>query len=110
LSQFGVLEALYHKEELTSQELSRKILKSKGNMTLVIDNLEKKGLIQRRRCVDDRRKVYVRLTDAGRECIAEVFPQHAEAIVHHMSVLNPQELEELGRICRKLGLTLEEAL
>lgn len=41
LSQFGVLEALYHKGPLCQRDIAAKILKSTGNITLVIDNLEK---------------------------------------------------------------------
>src|SRR5690554_5271383 len=71
-SQFGVLEALYHRGPLTVGQLGEKILKSSGNMTLVIDNLEKRGLVRRERRPDDRRSIEVHLTAAGREQVEQL--------------------------------------
>ena len=102
-SQFGVLEAIYHLGPMCQGELAGKLLKSSGNMTLVIDNLEKRGLVGRERDADDRRMVMVSLTDAGRELIASIFPGHVAAIVDEMSALSSEEQETLGRLCRKLG-------
>jgi MarR family transcriptional regulator, 2-MHQ and catechol-resistance regulon repressor len=74
MSQFGVLEALFHLGPMCQGELSRKLLKSTGNMTLVLDNLEKTGLVRRIRSEEDRRMVRIELTQAGAERIAEVLP------------------------------------
>lgn len=103
VSQFGVLETLYHLGPMCQGELSRKQLKSTGNMTLVIDNLEKHGLVQRVRSEQDRRMVLIELLPAGRELIAEIFPRHAAAVAEEMSVLTREEQRELGRLLRKLG-------
>jgi MarR family transcriptional regulator, 2-MHQ and catechol-resistance regulon repressor len=104
VSQFGVLEALHHAGPLCQRDLARKILKSTGNITMVIDNLEKRGLVQRERGAADRRFVAVHLTEQGRDLIAAIFPQQVATIVAEMGVLTAQEQEELGRLCRKLGL------
>lgn len=102
-SQFGVLETLYHLGSMCQNQIAAKILKSSGNLTMVIDNLEKHGLVRRVRDLEDRRKVQVSLTDEGRQLIAEVFPEQAAAITEEMSALTPQEQETLGSLCRKLG-------
>ncbi len=102
-SQFGVLESLYHLGPMCQGEVSAKILRSTGNMTLVLDNLEKQGLVRRERDTDDRRKVNIVLTEAGRELTGHVLPHHIAAIVDEMSVLTAEEQAALGRICRKLG-------
>ncbi len=102
-SQFGVLESLYHLGPMCQGEVSAKILRSTGNMTLVLDNLEKRGLVRRERDVDDRRKVNIVLTEAGREVIGRILPRHIAAIVEEMSVLTLEEQAMLGRVCRKLG-------
>jgi MarR family transcriptional regulator, 2-MHQ and catechol-resistance regulon repressor len=102
-SQFGVLEALYHLGPLHQCDLAEKILRSSGNMTLVIDNLEKRGLVERRRSADDRRFVSIHLTGTGSGLIARVFPAHARAITDEMSALEPEEQRTLGRLCRQLG-------
>src|SRR5512135_2252583 len=54
-SQFSALEALYHLGPLRQNQIGAKMLRSAGNMTLVIDNLEKAGLVNRMRATDDRR-------------------------------------------------------
>lgn len=102
-SQFGVLETLYHLGSMCQNQLASKILKSSGNLTMVVDNLEKHGLVQRVRDLEDRRKIQVQLTEAGRQLIGQVFPLQAAAITEEMSVLSPQEQETLGNLCRKLG-------
>lgn len=103
ISQFGVLEALHHVGPLCQRALGEKILKSSGNMTMVVDNLETRRLVRRERSGDDRRFVTVFLTEEGRRLIREVFPKIAAAIVSEMNVLSSGEQEELGRLCRKLG-------
>jgi MarR family 2-MHQ and catechol resistance regulon transcriptional repressor len=103
-SQFGVLESLYHLGPMCQNELGSKILKSSGNITMVIDNLEKHNLVKRQPHPEDRRMVLVGLTEEGKQLIAELFPGHLAAIVDEMSVLDAQEQELLGRLCRKLGL------
>ena len=102
-TQFAVLEMLYHLGPLCQSEIGGKLLKSRGNMTLVIDNLEKRGLVARQREEHDRRLVLVSLTRSGRQLIAVLFPQHAEAIALEMQVLTPVEQQTLGDLCRKLG-------
>jgi MarR family 2-MHQ and catechol resistance regulon transcriptional repressor len=103
VSQFGVLEALWHLGSLSQSALAHKLLKSGGNMTLVIDNLEKRQLVRRDRQNRDRRVVHVCLTETGTQLIREIFPQHVTEIVQTMSILTATEQEELGRLCRRLG-------
>jgi MarR family transcriptional regulator, 2-MHQ and catechol-resistance regulon repressor len=103
-SQLGALEALFHLGPMCQRDLGRKLLKSGGNITLVVDNLEKQGLARRERERQDRRFVTVHLTESGRQLIAAFFPRHAAAVAEQMSVLTLSEQEELGRLCRKLGL------
>ncbi|OGG45826.1 MAG: MarR family transcriptional regulator [Candidatus Handelsmanbacteria bacterium RIFCSPLOWO2_12_FULL_64_10] len=103
VSQFGAMEALLHLGPLCQCDLGKKLLKSSGNITMVVDNLEKQGFVERRREVEDRRFVTVHLTDKGQRFIAEIFPRHVAAIVEEMGALTPPEQEDLGRLCRKLG-------
>ena len=101
-SQFGVLEALHHLGPLHQGDLARRILRTTGNVTLVVDNLERRGLVTRTRRTDDRRYVEVRLTPAGEELIRRIVPAHAERAALALSVLAPPEQRELVRLCRKL--------
>ncbi len=102
-SQFGVLEALLHLGELRLGKIGDKLLKSGGNITLIVDNLEKQGLVQRQRDSRDRRVAIVSLTEAGESRIREIFPQHAAAIAEEMSIFTREEQETLGRLCKILG-------
>ena len=107
VSQFGVLEMLFHLGPLPQRDIAKKLLKSGGNITMVIDNLEKRRLAERRRGTEDRRMITVHLTEEGRGLVAEIFPRHLKTIVSEMKNLTPAEQEELDRICRKLGLKSE---
>lgn len=103
ITQFAVMEALYHLGSLTQTELGAKLLKSGGNITLVIDNLQRHGYVERRRCKDDRRLIHVNLTDSGREKISRIFPQQVAAITQLLSALTEDEQRQLGYLLRKLG-------
>ncbi len=104
ISQLGVLDVLYHLGPLYQTEIGKKILKSSGNITMVIDNLEKRDLVKRERGKSDRRYISVCLTDKGHGLIKVIFPPHAAVIAKEMSSLTAAEQEELGNLCRKLGL------
>lgn len=108
-TQFGVMEALLHLGPLSQTELGSKLLKSGGNITLVIDNLQKHGFVERKRCSTDRRLIYVNLTESGHEKIARIFPRQVAAIREEMSVLTTEEQRELGRLLKKLGKGEEPA-
>ena len=103
ISQFGVLEAIFHLGSLSQRDLAEKLLKSGGNMTMVIDNLEKRQLVKRERSVEDRRFVSVCLTEEGRQLISDIFPQHVASVVEEMKILTESEQEELGHLCLRLG-------
>jgi MarR family 2-MHQ and catechol resistance regulon transcriptional repressor len=101
ISQFGVLEALLHLGPLCQKEIAVKILKSTGNITQVIDNLEKRMLVSRQQNPEDRRYYNIHLTDEGRSFIAALFPKHARRIAKAMSCLTSEEQQQLGDLCRK---------
>ena len=103
LSQFGVLETLLHLGPLSQSEICGKLLKSGGNITLVIDNLEKRSLVRRQTSASDRRVTTVSLTEIGAALIQRIFPEQVEAVVEEFSVLTPEEQKTLGALCKKLG-------
>jgi MarR family 2-MHQ and catechol resistance regulon transcriptional repressor len=103
ITQFGVLEALHHIGPLCQSELAEKLLKSGGNLTLVVDNLEKAALVRRERDPADRRFVVVRLTGKGQTFIAALFPKVVANVTREMSALSGTELSDLGRLCKKIG-------
>jgi MarR family 2-MHQ and catechol resistance regulon transcriptional repressor len=102
-SQFGVLEALHHLGPLCAADLAKKVLRSRGNLTLVIANLERDGLAARTTRAEDRRYRTVELTAKARKLMKGIFPRHARLVTKTMSALAPAEQDELKRLCRKLG-------
>ena len=103
-SQFGTLEMIYHLGPLNQKDIGQKLLISKSNVVTIIDKLELRGLVKRQRSLEDRRCVFIHLTDEGREEIEQILPVHVSAITQEMNRISTEEQKELGRICRKLGL------
>jgi MarR family transcriptional regulator, 2-MHQ and catechol-resistance regulon repressor len=103
-AQLAVLEALLHLGPLSAGELGRALLRSNPNVSLVVDNLERDELVRRERSREDRRVVRVSLTAQGRRLIQRVFPAHARRIADLMGALASDEQDQLGKLCKKLGL------
>ena len=103
ISQFGILEALFHLGPMSQKEIGAKILKSAGNITMVIDNLEKRKLVVRNRGEADRRYYRVSLTEKGEGLIKTIFPLHSRRISKRMSALTVDEQKALGVLLKKLG-------
>lgn len=101
-SEFGVLEALYHKGDLPVQLIAEKILVTSGTITYVINKLLKKGLVERKQCSNDRRIYYISLTEAGHGLIKEIFPDHANYIEDLFSHLNVSDKKDLIRILNSI--------
>src|ERR1041385_964544 len=106
--QFGVLECLGHLGPLTLGELSKKQLVSGGNITCVVDNLEKDGLVERVPSKQDRRSIAAQLTPKGKKMFDEIFVKHAEFVSDTASVLSEKEQEALSILLKKLGHALKE--
>ena len=107
-AQFGALECLGHLGPMLMGDLTRKQLVSGGNMTVVIDNLEKEGIVERVVSEEDRRASFVQLTAKGRKLFKKIFMQHARYVGELAAMLSDEEQEELGRVLKKLGIALQE--
>ncbi len=106
--QFGALECLGHLGPMTIGELCKKQLVSGGNMTVVIDNLAKDGLVERVPSKDDRRAIVVRLTAKGKKLFEEIFVRHARFVTSATDVLSEKEQEDLSKLLKKLGTSLNK--
>jgi MarR family 2-MHQ and catechol resistance regulon transcriptional repressor len=103
-TEFGILEALYHKGPMLLGEIQRKILVTSGGITYLVDRLVVKGLVRREECEEDRRARYAVLTPAGQSLIKRIFPGHAARIEQALSGLTTTEQREATQLLRKLGL------
>ena len=106
--QFGALECLGHLGPMTIGQLCTKNLVSGGNMTVVVDNLEKQELVERVHSKEDRRAIVVQLTSKGKRLFEDIFPKHAKHVASLTVALTEREQKELGRLLKKLGLSLQE--
>ncbi len=104
VTQFGVLETLFHLGPLCQNQLATKLLKSSANLTLVVANLEKAGLIKRVRQAEDLRFITISLSPRGQAFIAKLFPKVAARIAEEFASLTAAEKAELCRLTKKLGL------
>ena len=101
ISQFGVLEALYSKGDLRICEIIEKILTTSGNITVVIKNLEKEGLVKKNPDPLDKRSTIISITDKGKNIVEEILPEHINTINNIFSVLTDEEKILLKNILKK---------
>lgn len=104
LTEFAVLEALYHKGDLSAGDVSQRVLLQSGSLTYVIDKLVARGLLSRRACETDRRRTYLRLTSPGSALMRRIWPGHAAVIELATSGLTAAEKRTVTRLLKKLGL------
>ncbi|PEM26371.1 MarR family winged helix-turn-helix transcriptional regulator [Bacillus wiedmannii] len=102
-TEFAVLELLYHKGGQPLQQIGERILIASGSITYVVDKLEKKGLVKRIPCPNDRRVIYAQLTESGENFIASVFPGHEQVIHQSFEMLTKEEKDELLDLLKKIG-------
>jgi MarR family 2-MHQ and catechol resistance regulon transcriptional repressor len=102
-SEFTILEVLYTKGRIPLQQIGEKILITSGSITYNIDKLEKKHLLKRVPCKEDRRVIYAEITTAGNELFDRIFPDHAADIHSIMKSLSLQEKQDSIELLKKLG-------
>ena len=104
LSQFQVLEVLYHLGPLCQKEIAAKVLKTTGNLTMVVKNLTKSKLVKKTRDDDDKRYSHIELTNKGEELMKRIFPKHLQILVAEFRTLSPSEQKKMAAFCKTLGL------
>jgi MarR family 2-MHQ and catechol resistance regulon transcriptional repressor len=103
-SDFAVLEALLHKGPLPVNEIGKKVLLTSGSITVAVDRLETKGLVERRAHGTDRRARIVHLTQEGRKLITRAYANHAADMERLASAsLTRAERKTLIRLLKKIG-------
>ncbi|MGO4694590.1 MarR family winged helix-turn-helix transcriptional regulator [Paenibacillus sp. 2TAB26] len=107
-TEFGVLELLYHRGPQPLQQIGEKVLMSSGNITYVVDKLEKKQMVRRRASTTDRRLIYAELTDEGKQFVEDVFPAHEDAIKQAVNGLTTEEKQSASKLLKKLGKFAQE--
>lgn len=103
LTEFSVLELLYHKGEQPIQQIGDKILIASSSTTYVVDKLVDKKLVQRQVSTNDRRIFLASLTQKGQQLMTKIFPQHAQTIHQIFSDMSIEEMKQLQRLLLKVN-------
>lgn len=102
-TEFMVLELLYNKGPQAIQVIGNKVLLASSSITYVIDQLEKKKFVTRKKNEKDRRVTLVSLTTEGYQLMGKIFPQHSSVIENLFEDLTDDELVKLGDSLKKIG-------
>lgn len=102
-TEFSVMEFLYSKGEKSIQEIRDRILLASGSATYVVDNLERKEYVRRIVNQNDRRVTYIKLTEAGKDLINDIFPTHKKNTKKIFNDLTNEELIILKEILKKIN-------
>ncbi len=101
--QFAVLEALYHKGELSVGEVQDKILSTSGTIPVIVKNLEKEGFLQKSNDASDKRRFILQITQKGKELMDIIYPENEEIIISMINVWSKEEQEVILNYMRKFG-------
>lgn len=107
LNEFTALEALYHKESLTTKELADHVLIPNSSMTYVVAQLEKKGYLVRQQDHADKRVFRLALSESGKAQFASIYQMHEAYVRPVFDALNQQEEEQLQELLKRIGKTAE---
>ncbi|MEQ8352385.1 MAG: MarR family transcriptional regulator [Leptospiraceae bacterium] len=103
-SQFGALECLYHLGPQNQKAVGEKLFFTEGNVTQVVRNLERRKWIHRKKDPDDARSMVLYISVSGKKKIRAAFADFLGELQSGFSNLSDEEVLELGRLCRTLGL------
>jgi DNA-binding MarR family transcriptional regulator len=101
-AQFAVLKHVADGMADTAADLCRTMHYDTGSMTRMLDRLEEKGVLRRERCTQDRRVVYLRLTDNGNGLLPQLRSAAVQVISRHLSGFAPAEVETLKQFLERM--------
>lgn len=102
MNQFEVLEVLYHRGDLQVGSITKLIMSTPGNVTVVVKNLTRDGLVQTLPSPEDSRVRIVSITENGKALIGGMFTQHAANLKSYFDVFSDEEMVVLYDLLRKL--------
>lgn len=103
-SQFHLLDVLYNLGPSNQKDISRKIFKSEGNVTMIVNNLEKQKFVTKKKSKDDGRVYIITLTKEGRNLHEEIFPKFLKFLSEEFAGLNEKDTRRFQKICKKIGM------
>lgn len=102
MNQFQVLEVLYHRGDLNVGAITKLTMSTPGNITVVVRNLKRDGLIDSKPDLKDKRASLLSITQKGKDIIEKLFPDHAKNFEEYFTPLDDDEMDTLFTLLRKL--------
>jgi MarR family transcriptional regulator, multiple antibiotic resistance protein MarR len=101
-AQFAVLKNVADGVAITAADLCRTMHYDTGSMTRMLDRLEEKSVLRRERCTEDRRVVYLRITDSGNELLPQLRTSAVRVIARHLDGFTPAEVDSLKQFLERM--------
>ena len=101
-----ILANVYRFPGISQQDLANKLLVGRSNLSMLLPQLEQRGLIERRTDPDDRRVLRLTLRPAGEGLTENALTIQSEVIERSMSTSSPEECDIVGAVMRRMVLAL----
>lgn len=103
-TQYNVLRILRGagKDGLTCSQIGERMVTFDPDITRLIDRLEKRGLVERERCTQDRRVVFTRIVRPGLELLAEIDGPLQQSLKDNLGHLGKAKLQQLIELLEEL--------
>lgn len=108
VSHFDVLMCLRNGEGISQQEVSRRLLMTKGNICVIVQKLEGQGLIERRSDPTDQRVYRLYLSDDGRRVLARIHPEHRALMATLLGGFTPDDEATLYSLLNRLAQSFDD--
>jgi DNA-binding MarR family transcriptional regulator len=101
-AQFAVLKNVADGTADTAADLCRTMHYDTGSMTRMLDRLEEKSVLRRERCTEDRRVVFLRITESGNELLPQLRTAAVRVLSHHLAGFSPAEVDAFKQFLVRL--------
>ena len=108
-AQLDVLMNLYRHPGMSQHDLARRLLVGRSNITMLLPQLESRGLLRREGDQKDKRVLRLTLTDAGTDLLMQALKVHMALIEKAMSQSTPEQCDMIGEQMRRITDVLKEA-
>ena len=103
VTEFGTMEALYHKGPLSISQILKKVLIANSSMSYVLETLETKEYVQRKKNPKDKRSFVIELTEKGKTTFECMYDHHKKTIRARLDALSEDEEKTLQSLLKKIG-------
>ncbi|MFC5451530.1 MarR family winged helix-turn-helix transcriptional regulator [Paenibacillus aestuarii] len=105
--QWSLLMSLHNEEGISQKELAERTEKDPANVTRILDQLERKGLVRRVTNPEDRRSFNMFVTESGREAALELMPVEAQFVQEILVDIPQAEIEAFKAFMLKVNRNIE---